>query len=667
MDKLSRREFIKKTAIGAAGLSASAFVGNRPFSAAPYLKNPKISNKVIVLGLDGMDPNLVERFVAEGKMPTFKKLMESGHWGRLQSTMPPQSPVAWSSFITGTNPGGNGIYDFIHRDPSSFTPYLSTSRTYGTSKTFDVGKWSIPIKSGRVELLRKGPAFWTTLEENGIPASLFKLPANFPIQEGKTHGISGMGTPDILGSYGTYTFFTDTYVPNHKHATGGRVVRVRPIDHVIKSKLKGPKNSMRTDIKDTEVEFTVNRDPWEPTIKVNMQGHEVVLKQGEWSEWIPLKFEMIPMFASVSGMVRIYAQEVHPHFKLYMTPINIDPMDPILPICSPAGYSKEMADVIGRFYTQGFPEDTKALSNGIFSNDEFLAQSKIVFEERLKAFEWEFDNFKEGMFFFYFSTIDQNTHMMWRTMHPSHPLYREDATKNAKQALSYFYERMDEVLKKTLTKVDSNTTLITLSDHGFAPFEREFHLSTWLVENGFTAVTDPDRMHEGEFYRHVDWSKTKAYALGLNGIYINLEGREPKGWVNPREAEKIKQEIRAKLNNVVDPQNGRRIVTQAYDPFEIYSGPYVNMAPDIVVGYESGYRISDEAVLGKFPKEIVGDRTNLWSADHCTDPKGVPGILLTNREVEKPNPGLWDLAPSILKSFGLKAPAEMDGKPIFRT
>ncbi|MBD3385486.1 hypothetical protein GF407_11245 [candidate division KSB1 bacterium] len=664
MQYSNRREFLKKSLIGATAIASSGYIGKELF-AMPNISNSKISNKVIVLGIDGMDPNLLRKFMQKGEMPAFQRLVRSGHFGSLATTLPPQSPVAWSSFITGTNPGGHGIFDFIHRDPASFTPYLSTSRSYGAEKTLEIGKWSIPVKGGNVELLRRGPAFWTYLEEKGIPATLFKLPANFPVEDSKSKAISGMGTPDLLGTYGTFTFYTDMDIEGAKNFTGGRVVKVKPVDHVIKTKIDGPPNSLRTDQDVADIDFTVYRDPWEPVVKVDVQGQQIMLKQGEWSEWLPLKFEMMPMFATVNGMVKIYVQQVHPHFRMYVSPINVDPMEAHVPISNPSSYSRNLSEAVGRFYTQGFPEDTKALSNGIFSNEEFLSQSKMVLDERLEIFQHEFDDFNEGLFFFYFSSIDQNTHMMWRTMDPSHPLYEPNASKEVKDAVYYFYRSMDDVLKQAMDKADSKTTIMLLSDHGFAPFGREFHLSTWLVNQGYTAVTDPDRIHDSDFYDHVDWSKTKAFAMGLNGIYINLLGREVRGSVMPRDAVQLKKEIIEKLNIVRDPLNGKKMVAQAYDARKVYRGPFTDLAPDIVVGYQSGYRISDQAVLGKFPKGIVSDRKDKWSADHCMDPGLVPGTLITNQSVQTKTPGLWDLAPSILQKFGIQVPKEMDGKPIF--
>ena len=666
MKKISRRDFIKTSALAAAGAAASGFRWSTPSGQTLFLRKNKLASRIMALGVDGMDPVLLRRFVAEGVMPNFEKLMRSGYFGELRTTMPPQSPVAWASFISGTNPGGHGIYDFVHRDPKTFSPYLSTSRSFGSKKSIELGKWALPLKAGRVELLREGRPFWSILEENDIPASLFQIPANFPVEESDSVQISGMGTPDLLGSYGTYTLFSEVDIPGSKNFTGGRVVRVKARDHLIKAKLTGPENPFRSSGELTEMDVVIRRDPWEQSAKIEISGHALLMQQGEWSEWIPISFDLLPHFASVAGMVRLYLQQVHPHLRLYLTPINIDPLDPELPICSPREYSREQSHAVGRFYTQGFPEDTKALSTGIFSNDEYFRQAQIVLEERMRAFEYEFNRFDEGFFFFYFSSVDQNSHVMYRLLDPTHPLYEPNASEQAKQAVKYFYRRMDDVLGQMFSKADSRTTLMVLSDHGFAPFRREVNLSTWLAKEGFTALNDPARMDRYDLYKNVDWSKTKAYVLGLNGIYINIEGREQRGSVKPEQVTQIKQQIIARLKELRDPLNGAPAVVQAYDTSQIYSGPFTSLAPDIVVGYQSGYRISDESVLGKFPKEVVSDRLDKWSADHCMDPSVVPGVLLTNRQVAAPQPALWDLAPSILQAFGIPKHPAMDGDPIFK-
>lgn len=664
MPKISRRNFIKKSTLALTGAAFSGFGGrsfNKPLN-GPFFKNSNLAQKAIILGMDGLDPNLVRRFVAEGRMPTFKKLMEKGHFSELQTTMPPQSPVCWASFITGSNPGSHGIYDFIHRDAATFTPYLSTSRSYPSESKIDIGDWSIPLGAGRVDLLRKGTALWEPFEAKDIPATIYQIPANFPIiGKGKTKSISGMGTPDLLGGYGISTYFSDTPVEGSEKFTSARVVQVQPINHRIETKISGPQNVFRTKKENAEIDLVIRRDPYENVIRLEIQGQNIMLVQGEWSDWIQIRFEFIPHFASAAGAVRFLAKEVHPHFKLYMSPIQIDPLEPSMPICSPSDYSAEVAEAIGRFHTQGLPADIKALSEGVLSDEEYLQQSKTVLEESERALDYELSRFHEGLLFFYFSSPDQNEHMMWRNWDPTHPLYKPEASNEVKNAVTFFYERMDENLRRAMEKVDSSTLIMVMSDHGFAPFLREFHLGTWLIEQGYMTVTDKEKYHSSKFFNYVDWEKTKAYALGINGLYLNLKGREKQGILSTSEAEGIRRELIQKLESVKDPSNGKPVVMKAYDSRDIYSGPYTDLAPDILVGYHGGYRISDQCVLGQFPNGIFSDRTDKWAADHCMDPRVVPGTLLTNWRCTGRSPGLWDMAPSIINAFGLSIPKEMTG------
>ncbi|WKZ56840.1 MAG: alkaline phosphatase family protein [Bdellovibrionota bacterium] len=658
---ISRRTFIKAASLG----SVAASLPKRSWASSSTVSRTHRSAKVVVLGMDGMEPSLLRRFMNEGIMPTFKRFLEGG--GSLQNlatTMPPQSPVAWSSFISGTNPGGHGIYDFIHRDPATFTPYLSTSRSSGSSKHLEIGGYKIPLVAGKMDLMRQGPTLWTTLEEHDVPATVFQIPANFPVTSASTRAVSGMGTPDLLGGYGICSYFTDDYVTGMK-SDGAKIRRVRVIDHKVEAKITGPRNTFKDGEPETDVPFTLYRDPWEPTLRIDILGQRIVLREGEFSDWVPISFELLPYFASIGGVVRFYAKQVHPRLKLYVTPINIDPMDPAFPICSPPEYSRELAEAVGRFYTQGLPADTKALQNGILSDDDYLRQAKIVLEENLRVLHHELDRFHEGLFYFYFSSLDQNCHMLYRNMDPAHPLYDPKASEEVKNAVRYFYRQMDLALKDTLAKVGSDATVLIASDHGFGHFTREFHLSSWLVQEGYTKLKVPLGETEGDVYNIVDWSKTRAYALGINGIYVNMIGREKNGIVAPTDAQALKDEIAAKLIAVTDPQNGNAIISNVYDSLRIYSGPFMALAPDLQVGYRPNYRVSDEGILGKFPATIIGDRTNKWASDHCIDPIFVPGVLLSNREIRIQDPAIWDMAPSILTLMGLPTPRSMTGRNIF--
>lgn len=668
---MKRREAIKGIL---AGGCAAAFGGVSIIRAVkPHNNRQNVARgigkrKVLILGMDGIDPQLLRRFIAAGKLPTFAQFISKNHFSELATTTPPHSPVAWASFITGTNPGGHGIFDFIHRDPATFTPYLSTSRSFDAAHSWKIGNYAFPLDSGRVELLRHGQAFWNILAAAHVDVSVFQIPANFPVlAEGDVREISGMGTPDLLGTYGTCTYITDAPFEAKKGLAGVRIQRVQLENHTVKTDLGGPVNSFRSDNKASELPVTLTRDPSNNTLFIEIGDQRLLLMQGEWSDWIPVRFPLLSSVRSISGMVRIFVKEVHPHLKVYLSPINIDPAEPSLPICNPESYSRELSQAVGRFYTQGFPADTKALSHGVLADEEYLHQAKIVIEENLRMLEHQLRNFNDGCFFFYFSSIDQNCHMLWRCMDPGHPLYNPKAPPEVKDGVLYFYERMDDALKMALGAADEHTTVLICSDHGFAPFTREFHLSTWLADEGYMAINDRVRLTEGDFFSQVDWSGTQAYPLGLNGLYLNLAGREKQGVVDPKQAASLKGEIAAKLRRVADPANGKPVVTSAYDSRTIYSGPHLELAPDLVLGYQRGYRISDEAILGGFGSEAVADRTDKWAADHCIDAGLVPGVLISNRECAGANPAIHDLAPSILALYGIEPPVEMTGKNILKT
>ncbi|MEI6809606.1 MAG: alkaline phosphatase family protein, partial [bacterium] len=366
-NKLTRRDFVKITG---AGLAASAI--GMPALLAGCARRGR---KVIVLGLDGMDPILLARFIKEGRMPNCERLIAKGAFSRLATSNPPQSPVAWSNFISGTNPGGHGIYDFIARDPLTRIPYLSTAEMGKAGRSIGISDYDIPLTSRSMVNLRQGATFWKDLQKHGIDCSVLKIPANFPPTDCKSKTISGLGTPDIHGSYGLFAFFTDKAGTIPRDVPGGRISPVIMIDNKVECILPGPVNALRLERREENVPFTVLADPVNPVALVSIQGMEFILREGEWSDWIEVSFTMIPHVVSVSGICRFYLRKIRNDFALYVTPVNIDPSHPSLPISTPSGYSADLVSRIGRFYTQGLAEDTKALSSGVFTDDEYRQQA----------------------------------------------------------------------------------------------------------------------------------------------------------------------------------------------------------------------------------------------------------------------------------------------------
>ncbi len=581
--------------------------------------------KLIILGIDGMDPDLLTKFMAEGKMPNFARLAQQGSFRRLTTSIPPQSPVAWSNLITGMNAGGHGIFDFIHRDPKTFQLYFSTSRVEGPKHSLTLGNWVIPLGSGSAEQLRHGKAFWEILDERGIPNSVYRIPANFPPISAKGKTLSGMGTPDLRGTYGTFTFYTDDATAVAGAVEGGEVVQVEVQNNRVSTNLIGPGNTFRKNSPSATEAFTVDVDPLEPVARIQFQNQHFILKEGEWSGWVPVEFQLMPIIGNVKGICRFFLKQAHPRFQLYVSPINIDPSNPALPISTPSSYSRDLAKEIGQYHTQGIAEDTKALSDGVLDDKEYLEQARTVLAEHRRAFDAEFPKFQQGLFFFYFSSLDLNAHMMWRLTDPA----------------------------------------LVLSDHGFAPYRRSFNLNTWLLNNGYIALQSGSVPDANEPFTEVDWSRTRAYGLGLNSLYVNLRGREREGIVETAQADALLREIRQKLTEIRDPKDNSQVITRVDLASEAYQGPYARTGPDALVGYNRGYRAGWKTILGAFPPEALEDNANAWSGDHCMDYTKVPGVLLSNRKIDAQSPALTDIAPTILAEFGITKTKDMMGQSVF--
>lgn len=626
---------------------------------AELAEGEKLGNgtpNVIVLGFDGMDYDLTARMIADGRLPSFRILAESGGFSPLGTSIPPQSPVAWSDFISGTDSGGHGIFDFIHRDPKTMAPYLSTS-VAEPGKMWTFGKWQIPsfFNPGSVKLLRHGHAFWTELEKHGVPTTIIRMPANFPPSGTAGRELSGMGTPDVLGTYGTFSLYTtDPFAPGTESVNGGDVFLVENKNGRIDGKLYGPDNPFLTEPVRVSSDFVVYVDEQADAAKFVVGDDAFILEAGGWSEWIPVSFDLVPT-QSLPAIARFYLRSVTPQFELYVSPLNIDPTAPIMPISSPDSYAKHLCQCTGYFFTQGMPEDTGAAKAKILSVDEFLTQARIAGDENIEQYKFVLSEFDGGLLFHYFGNTDLVGHIIWRSMDPDHPAYDPEVDPRYAEVMPELYEKMDRIVGYTLEHMPEDTLLVVMSDHGFSPWRRAFHLNTWLEENGYLALKHPDRA--GEYYSNVDWTRTRAYGLGINGLYLNQEGREKYGIVPPEERDRLIAEIADKLRRVIDPATGTPAISKVYISEETYTdGGYLSIGPDIQVGYAKGTRGSDESAIGEILPEVLTDNTDRWSGDHCMDHESVPGILLTSRPLKKEATELKNLAAAILAEYGLDYP-----------
>ncbi len=618
--------------------------------------------RCVILGLDGMAPQLVDEFTAKGILPNLTKLRERGCYRKLGTTAPPLSPVAWSSFMTGSNPGKHNIFDFLTVDRRTYKPKLSSVYIGAPRRTLKLGKYRLPIGKPDIRLLRKRKPFWNTLGDHGIFSGVIRVPITFPPEKFNGVLLSAMCVPDLRGSQGTFSFFTTRTSHDGEH-TGGEQTRVTRKGDRIESHLVGPPNSLTEDGESAKLPFTVVINDADESATLTVDGQTVQLAKDVYTTWITVTFRL-GLGIKVTGICQFQLRRTKPEFELYVTPIQIDPVKPAMPIATPTVYSVYLAKNQGPYATLGLAEDTWALNETVLDDDGFLHQCIEADAEREVMFMDTLDKVKRGLCVAVFDGTDRVQHMFWRYIDPEHPAREGFGENRRRTAIEDHYRRCDELVGKVMNKCDDDeTVLMVLSDHGFQSFRRGVDLNRWLIENGYMVLEEDAK---GEKYLNdVDWSKTRAFALGLAGIYINIRDRFAEGIVAPgEEADALRDELCAKLTGLKDSDSGDLAISNAYNAIKTYAGPYKVDAPDIIVGYNIGYRVSWEAAIGEITDRVFHDNTKAWSGDHCIDPKLVPGVLFCSRKIDNDSPRLMDVGPTVLDLFGVDVPKHMDGRPL---
>jgi predicted AlkP superfamily phosphohydrolase/phosphomutase len=578
-----------------------------------------------VLGIDGMDPRFVEDHLAE--LPNLRELMKQGEFKRLQTTMPPQSPVAWSTFSTGLDPIKNGIFDFVYRDPGTMTPFSAMGEMEAPAHKLLFGPYQLPLGSPHERTFRQGEVFWKLLADCGVPVKILRMPVNYPPQNARGESLSGMGVPDMRGTFGTFTYFTDNPGETRRSVSGGEIVPVQIMNDEAILRVEGPVNPLRRDQSSVGVSLTVSVDPFQNVARFLVEDRYFILKGGEWSDWIPVSFPIVPGIRYAHGMIRVYAKGFRPDFQVYVSPVNFNPLQPDADMSAPRSYSADLASKIGLYYTQGMAEDTSAYRHGVFDRQDYLTQSREVGDEQRHMLEQGLAGFKQGFFFIHLSSVDQNSHMLW---------------KKFEGELLETYQRADDEVGWVM-KNYSDATIIVMSDHGFTSFDRAVNLNAWLLQQGL--------------------DKT-AYALGLNAMYLRLQGRERDGTVPMAGAADTLKRLGDRLLSLKDPINGARVIARIWSPHPEFQGN-IRLIPDLIVGFAAGYRESWEGSLGDSSGSVLKDNIDAWIGDHCMAPEFVPGVLISNRRSNDGKPSLKDLTASILSLYGIPREAGMDGKVIY--
>ncbi len=607
------------------------------------------ARKVIFLGLDGLDPNLAEHWMEEGKLPNLSALREQGYYSRLRTTFPPLSPVAWSTFATGVNPGKHNIFDFLNRNLRTYVPELSSAKVRPATRFLKLGSWRIPLARPSVELRRKSVPFWRILGQHAISSTILRVPVTFPPEAFAGRLLSAMSTPDLLGTQGSFSWFSTK--PEKFKFEGGNRFLLTPSDEGFEGSLTGPEGS--------QIRFRIRRQNSADERMLEIQDKKWTLRRGEYTPWIPLKFRVRP-WSSARGIVRFLLTATDPELSIYVTPVEIDPERPALPISHPGHYSFYLTKLLGSFATLGMAEDTWALNEGAIDEDAFLAQTKLIQYEREQMFFSALEHTRRGVVACVFDTTDRVQHMFYRYLDRARNVPAE--TKRA-QVIEDLYQDMDRVAGRALEHVDKDTVLFVLSDHGFCSFRRGVNLNAWLHKNGYLALQE-GLAESGEYFDGIDWAHTRAYTFGLGGLYLNLLGREARGVVRPDEVAALKAELISKLAGLPDEASGDTAILNVYDSAAIYRGPYADAAPDLVIGYAPGFRAAWSAATGRVSETVFEDNDKCWSGDHCVDPATVPGVLFCNRKLAAEDPGIEDLAPTVLSMFGVPAPVWMEGQAL---
>jgi predicted AlkP superfamily phosphohydrolase/phosphomutase len=654
--------------------------------------------KVIVIGFDGVDAKYTEKWMDEGELPNLARLREQGTYRELLPTFPPQTPVSWSTFATGIDPGRTGIFDFLRRDPATYLPVfaafdeitepfllgdknpivaglagtlvglilfgLIARFTFGSKPAYVValvlaagvggalwwaaGKYLPETKPGVINR-RQGIPMWEVAAKAGLKARIIRVPVTFPaVDFDRGHLFSGLGVPDVSGRIGKPFYFTSELNISHDASNEFSIEVVQLEDNrgVIDTEIVGPPNKLFGDPPYIRTPLRLTISEARDSVGFEVSGQSFTLRKGEWSDWARIDFRFNELI-TVHGVSRFFVLDVQPEVKIYLSPINFDPraLPPGFKVTAPSGWAKELAEEFGPFKTVGWAIDTWAISEG-FANEQIFWDDMEWTARKHFEIGRSFLRGDDDLFIHVFEFPDRVAHVLWRLIDTQHPAHDEEIARKWGDGLLRSYKMMDEMVGEAMKAAEEqDAALIIVSDHGFSTWRRSINYNTWLAQNGYLGVKAGVEAKErnleilfdhGEFWENVDWSQTRAYSLGLGNIYINLEGREAQGIVKPgEEAEALKKEIIEKLSALIDPETGEHPVSRVVTREEIYSEFDPNLIPDLFAANNPGYRVAWQTSLGGIQKDLFTVNRNVWSGDHCSlDPEHVKGIFFYNRKLE---------------------------------
>ena len=621
--------------------------------------------RVVTLCLDGLDPRLCARWMEAGLLPTFARLREQGTFSPLRTTNPPETAAAWAAFATGQNPGKTGVFDFVLRDPKTYSP-LPGLVTLVPRK---------PGEPARFKNARHGNPVWKILGEHDRRATVLNLPVTWPPEPFNGQLLSGMGAPDIAGTLGLATHYSTAH-PASQVKMRGRdekiVVQIedpRQGDGVVETVLHGSGEST--------IPLRFCRVPGSDRLTVAWPDGQVELAPHQFSDWYTVRFAADEMEAW--GLCRFGLLELAPNLRVYAAPVMNHPGRPHLPITWPPTFAQELYQGLGNYRTLGREVDIFALLENVLDEDILLRDTFAALAEREQMTRYVLDRYDSDLLISWFGVVDTTQHGYWAFTDPGHPLYTEEGRRRYGDAIQHVYQWLDNMVGRLLADLDEDILLLIASDHGCVNWRRSVHFNTWLWREGYlvfkelsTGVYGQAPTIAGELavpLTLVDWSRSRAYSVGCGKIYLNLQGREGQGIVAPgAEAAALEAELTARLLAWRDPATGGPVVRNVYRSRDVQWGPQMHRAPDLIVGLHDGYRVSWSSLAQISLGEPVVDNLSKLGGDHISvDHELVPGTLMANvrLNVGDSTPHILDVTPTVLDCFGLAAPTDLDGRSLW--
>jgi len=578
----------------------------------------EVERRVVVLGFDGVDPALLREYM--GRLPNIDQLAREGCFVPCRTTNPPESPVAWATFATGRNPGDHRIFDFVRRDLDAPDTYRPRNGMVDKVPPL-IGRFGFPIRLPRAINRRDGEGFWEPVARAGHRISVLRMPLTFPAETARGGELlCGLGVPDLRATNGSYTLFAAGPDANDGDTEfGGRHVKIYPQRGHAETRLDGPPDPRRPGSGrrlSTPIRFRFTGG----TATVSVNGDEAIaLEPGLFSPWVQVVFK-IGLLVRVEGMVRFVLLRTDPHPAVYVSPIQIAPHHPHVPISAPGDFAADLADRLGLMKTSGWPEDTFAANDGVLDDvllfrdirDTYLANERVLLDR--------LDHSGAALTAMVFTATDRMAHMFFRyrdTKHPAHDPQRIaqfQTRTDITDPILESYRWMDATIAQVRARLRPDDVLVVVSDHGFHTWRYGVNLNTWLLDNGYLALRDASSPRttrtlrqffgQGVATSEIDWSRTKAYAMGLGQIYLNVAGRERDGIVPQSEAGALAEEISKNLAKLRGP-DGQQAFVEVARGRDLWHGRWMREAPDLQCAFANGYRVSWQTALLGVPLRVL--------------------------------------------------------------